>query len=352
MKLYRARDFLAEPAPSGYVLGIHAFAKLNLGLRVGRRRANGYHDLDTVFQTVDYADSLYAKPRKRGIRLRVIRRGPSRRAGFAVSAGPTNLVRRAVRLLRERYGVREGADLVLVKRVPSGGGLGGGSSDGVAAIRLLARLWGLADAVKNGEKLAGALGADGAFLWKGGRARARGRGDVLRPLPVPRLERVVIVIPRRGVATAKAYAWLDELRHAKRLTPTKGVHTISALRASRMRDVPGMPRAENDLEEVVRRHYPEVDAARQMLIELGVGSVRMTGSGSAVFGVLPRGRDPLGWVTRLRRSSLDVVMARFTRFGSLWCRSGRAARMRPDAHHPPSEVPAWHGGRPSRPVGW
>ena len=350
MKLYRAGDFLAEPAPPGYEIGLHAFAKLNLGLRVGRRRADGYHDVDSVFQTVDFADSLYGRPEKRGLRLKVVRRGPSRRAGFAVSAGPANLVRRAARLLRERYGVKQGASLVLVKRVPAGGGLGGGSSDGAAAIRLLARLWGLADAWKNGERLAAELGADGAFLWRGGRARARGRGERLRSLPIPHLERVAIVLPRRGVATSRAYAWLDEFRDAKRLTPTKRVHTISALRAAGVRS--GIAHGENDLEEVVKRHYPEVDAARQMLIDLGLGSVRMTGSGSAVFGVLPRGRDPLGAVTRLRRSPFDVVMARFTRFGSLWCRSGRAAWKRPGGHLPPSEVPAWHGGRPGRPVGW
>jgi GHMP kinase-like protein len=154
---------------------------------------------------------------------------------------------------------------------------------------------------------------------------------------------VAIVLPRRGVATARAYAWLDQHRDAKRLTPTKRVHTISPLRADRMREAPGMARAENDLEEVVRRHYPEIDAARQVLVEQGLGSVRMTGSGSAVFGILPRGRDPLGWVTRLGRSPFDVVMARFTRFGSLWCRSGRAARMRPDAHLPPAKCPRGTG---------
>ncbi|HKA23966.1 MAG TPA: 4-(cytidine 5'-diphospho)-2-C-methyl-D-erythritol kinase [Candidatus Eisenbacteria bacterium] len=328
MKIERARDFLAEPFPRGYALGIHAFAKVNLGLQVGRRRPDGYHDLDTVFQTIDFADTLYARPRPHGIRLHVVRRGPARLAGFPVSVGSKNLVVRAARLLQERYRVRAGADLLLVKRVPAGSGLGGGSSDGVAALKLLARLWGIRNIEKEGERLARTLGSDCAFLWKGGAARARGRGDKLERLPVLMRE-AILVVPRIGVSTAAAYAWLDAFRSSKDLTASKPVHTIDALRGMREAESPASRAAENDFEEVVCRHCPEVDAARRLLVEQGVGSVRMSGSGAAVFGFLPRGRDPLIRFRRLRRTPFDVVLTRFTRFGSLWCRKGRPARKRP-----------------------
>jgi 4-diphosphocytidyl-2-C-methyl-D-erythritol kinase len=329
VRIHEARDFLAEPFPRGYELGIHAFAKVNLGLRIGRRRPDGYHDIDTVFQTIDFADTLYARPRARGLRLRVVRRGPARSAGFRVPASAGNLVLRAARLLKERHGIRAGADLLLVKRVPAGSGLGGGSSDGVAALKLLGRFWEVPAVEKEGERLARALGSDCAFLWKGGRARARGRGEKLTRLRFLPRGRVILVVLRRGVSTAAAYSWLDEFRLSKDLTAPKHVHTIAPLRAARVTESAVSRAGGNDFEEVVCRHYPEVHAARRLLVEQGVGSVRMTGSGSAVFGYLPRGRDPLVRFRRLRRTPFDVVMTRFTRFGSLWCQKGRPARKRP-----------------------
>ena len=329
MRVYRARDFLAEPSPRGYDLGLHAFAKVNLGLKVGRRRPDGFHELDTVFQSIDFGDTLYARPRPRGLRLRVVRRGPARHAGFPVTTGARNLVLRAARLVQKRYGITAGADLLLVKRVPAGSGLGGGSSDGVAALRLLGRLWGVGRLEKEGEKLARSLGSDCAFLWKGGRARARGRGERLTPLPLGTARPVTLVVLRRGISTASAYTWLDEFRVSNKLTARKHVHTIAALRGARETESPASRSGGNDFEEVVGSHYPEVHAARRLLVEQGVGSVRMSGSGSAVFGFPPRGRDPLVRFRRLRRTPFDVVMTRFTRFGSLWCRKGRPARKRP-----------------------
>jgi len=328
--IHRARDFLDEPAPRAYPLSIHALAKLNLGLSVGRLRADGYHDIDTVFQTIDFGDTLHARPRPRGIRLRVVRKGPARRAGFAVPQTSKNLVVRAARLLQARFGVRTGADIMLVKRVPAGSGLGGGSSDAVTALRLLGRLWNLRGLEKEGVKLARELGSDCAFFWKGGRARARGRGERLRSLRVLSAHTLVLVLPQRGVSTTDAYRWLDESRrHSKDLTVWKRLHTIDALRNSRETESPVFLAVENDFEEVVGRHCPEVNAAKRLLVEQGVGSVRMSGTGSAVFGVLPRERDPVEVVHRLGRTPFDVVMTRFTRFGSLWCRKGRPARKRP-----------------------
>jgi len=328
--IYRARDFLDEPAPRAYPLSIHAFAKLNLGLRVGRLRRDGYHDIDTVFQTIDFGDTLHARPRPRGIRLRVVRRGPARRAGFAVPASSKNLVIRAARLLQTRFGVGSGADLLLVKRVPAGSGLGGGSSDAVAALRLLGRLWHVRDLEKEGVRLARELGSDCAFFWKGGRARARGRGERLKSLQFSGRETVTLVVPRSGVSTMDAYRWLDDSRRdSKDLTAWKRLHTIDALRGARETESPVFRAGENDFEEVVGRHCPQVHAARRLLVEQGVGSVRMSGTGSAVFGVLPRERDPVEVLHRLGRTPFDVVLTRFTRFGSLWCRKGRPARKRP-----------------------
>jgi 4-diphosphocytidyl-2-C-methyl-D-erythritol kinase len=323
-----ARLLLSEPAPRGYPLGQHAFCKINLGLRVGSRRPDGYHDVDTVLQTVDLADSIYARPRARGFDLRVIRRGPARRFGFGIPKGRKNLVLRAARLAQEALGETRGASLALVKRVPAGSGLGGGSSDAVAALRVLARLWRRPLSAERGEQWARTLGSDCAFFWNGGRARATGRGDRLRRLPVRKRGRVLIAFSSRGVSTSHAYEWLDKsrsedkspIRGPKDLTVRNRLHNIHALHVYGLRERPYRPFLENDLEEVIERHYPETNAARQLLIEAGIWIARMSGSGSAVFGILPPRFDSRGVVTRLRQGRFDVVMARFTRFGSLRCR--------------------------------
>jgi 4-diphosphocytidyl-2-C-methyl-D-erythritol kinase len=331
--LKAARDFLAEPAPRGFSVGLHAFCKVNLGLGVGRRRPDGYHEVDTVFQTIDLADTLYARERPAGLRLRVVRRGPARGAGLAVSGGSANLVLRAARLLQRAAGERRGAEIVLVKRVPAGSGLGGGSSDAAATLRLLRRLWGIALTPAAERRLARELGSDCPFFLSGGRARATGRGERLRRLGVARLERVILALPRTGVSTAAAYRLLDRSRSARRGGPrplaSRDAKDLTPVGPPRIiiAHLPVSPPVggasfmlRNDFEEVVARHYPVVHAARVWLEELSVGIPRMSGSGSAVFVVLPPGAKPGGVVTRLRRRSFEVVLARFTRVGSLWCR--------------------------------
>ena len=319
-----ARRFLAEPAPPGFPLGLHAYCKVNLGLAVGPRRPDGFHDIATVLQTIDFADTLYARPRARGLRLRVVRRGPARRLGLPVGAGASNLVRRAARQLREAAGERRGAEVVLVKRVPAGSGLGGGSSDAAAALRLLSKLWGLRSDPRGMRRLAGALGSDCAFFVAGGRARATGRGERLRRLPVSDLRRVVLALPATGVPTALAYRLLDDSRRprplAKDLTLSERARKISPRSTHRTVSLGARSLLRNDFEEVIASHYPGIRAATSLLRELGVGIPRLSGSGSAVFAVLPPGRRSPGAVTRPRRRSLAVVQARFTRVGSLWCR--------------------------------
>ena len=322
--MVEARRLLAEPAPAGFPLGLHAFCKLNLGLAVGPRRPDGFHEVATVFQTIDLADTLYARPRARGLRLRVVRRGPARGRGLAVGAGGSNLVARAARRLRAAAGERGGAEIVLVKRVPAGSGLGGGSSDAAAALRLLARLWGAPVRTEGLRRLAGGLGSDCAFFVAGGRARATGRGERLSRLQVPGPRRVLVALPATGVPTARAYRLLDEARGAaarsKDLTPSARARKISPRWTHPTMSLGARSLLRNDFEEVIASHYPGIRAATSLLCELGVGSPRLSGSGSAVFLEVPPGMTAPGAVTRQRQRSLALVLARFTRVGSLWCR--------------------------------
>jgi len=316
MSVHRAEAFLREPAPSaGYPLAIHAFAKLNLGLWVGARRPDGYHEIRTVFQTIDLPDTLYLRPTRGDLKLRVRAAGPARGRGLSLGPTASNLVLRAARLLRRAANVRAGADLLLVKRIPAGSGLGGGSSDGVAALRGLVRLWDLQLDPSVLRNLALQLGSDCPFFLKGGRAVAGGRGERLRALQVPTRHRVLVALPRSGVPTATAYRLFAG---EKRLTQRVGVRRLKTPFSYRHHHETARSLMPNLLEEVVCRQYPDVARAKDSLERRGVSAVQMSGSGSAVFGLLPPGARSGRYVPMQPESSAALVLARFTRTGSRW----------------------------------
>src|SRR3970282_1910248 len=182
-------------------LRLAAHAKLNLSLRVLAREADGYHGIETLFARLDLHDGVDA----------------TRRAGAGggrrVAGGEQNLAVRAARLVLAATGNRFGVDLRLVKRIPVGAGLGGGSSDAAAALHLVNRLAG--DAVPRHELLqfAARLGADVAFLFSGAPlALAWGHGErMLRLPPLPPLP-LLLLLPPHPVRTAEAYGWVDTLQ--------------------------------------------------------------------------------------------------------------------------------------------
>lgn len=314
MSLLSAPALLAEP-PRGYRLGIHAFAKINLGLWVGERRPDGYHEIRTTFQTIDLADTLYARP-ARDLRLAVRVEPPARGRGLPLGRPAQNLVLRAARLLRDERKVLAGAEMLLVKRIPAGSGLGGGSSDAVAALRLLSRLWGLRLPPAELHRLALRLGSDCPFFVRGGRARASGRGDKLFPLPVPAGARVVLALPRGGVPTREAYRLFAR---AKRLTGGKRDRRLFAPLSPRQHRDRARSEMPNLLEELVCRRFPEVARARELLALPGVSAVQMSGSGAAVYGLLLPGTRPNRLVSLQLERSSAVVVSRFTKTGSRWC---------------------------------
>ena len=196
----------SDPAREAWDLRAEAPAKLNLALHVAGRRADGYHELRTVFQAVDFADRLYLRDRREaGIALRV----SGEEAG---AAGPSeaNLVRRAGELLARRRAPGRGAEIHLVKNIPAGGGLGGGSSDAAATLLALARPWGLGADPSDSARLALELGSDVPFFLLGGTALGEGRGERLTPLPAPADFGWLLAMPPFRVSTAQAFQALSE----------------------------------------------------------------------------------------------------------------------------------------------
>ncbi|MGH9320491.1 MAG: 4-(cytidine 5'-diphospho)-2-C-methyl-D-erythritol kinase, partial [Vicinamibacteria bacterium] len=181
-------------------LHARAFAKINLGLEVLRRREDGYHEIRTILQTIDFCDELNFEDSDGEIRLAVDAKG--------VPTGPENLVHRAARGLAEAAGYCGGCVIHLEKRVPPGRGLGGGSSDAAAALLALDRLWGTRAPLEDLHRLAAGIGMDVPFFLYGGAALALGRGDEIHPLDRSFDFPIVLILPEFSISTAAAYGSL------------------------------------------------------------------------------------------------------------------------------------------------
>jgi len=264
------------PAAKRLTLTARAHAKVNLDLRVLGTRADGYHELRTVFQAIELHDSLVCSERAGPFTLRC--RTPG------VPLDDTNLVWRAAAGLWKalgRPGEPRDTRIAIEKAIPIESGLGGGSADAAAALHALARLWGGAPITLLREVASG-IGADVPFFLAGGTALGLGRGEEIYPLVDLPAHWVVIVRPPFGVSTGEAYAWYDEDRVAGLREP----------RELQVLPVPWPTRAAqmiNDLEPAVQRRHPEIGTLRTALKEAGAVAAAMSGSGSAVFGLF-RGR--------------------------------------------------------------
>ena len=250
------------------ILKRQAPAKLNLGLHVLRKRPDGYHDLETVFLRIPWADTLTARPAEQ-ITLTC--------SDSSLTTDETNLVMKAALALAEACGVGQGAALHLEKRLPHGAGLGGGSSDAAATLRLLTDLWKLDVTEAVLHRLALALGSDVPFFLGPAAAHAPGRGEVLTPLPGYRLRfSLVVVVPSVSVSTASAFARIRP-RDAQR-PDLRTLVTSNDLARWRTALV-------NDFETPIFEAYPVIRTVKETLLEAGAGYAAMSGSGSAVFGV-------------------------------------------------------------------
>ncbi|MFD1721576.1 4-(cytidine 5'-diphospho)-2-C-methyl-D-erythritol kinase [Amnibacterium endophyticum] len=188
---------------------VRAPGKLNLSMRVGSPKPDGYHDVATVYQAVSLAEELTAEPDGG---LSVAFEGPAATAALPVDG--TNLVIRAAELLREATGATGGARMRVVKRVPIAGGMGGGSADAAAALVALDALWGLGLGRDRLLELGAELGADVPFALLGGTAVGTGRGEVLAPVLTSGAFHWVLAVADEGLSTPAVYRELDQLRAA------------------------------------------------------------------------------------------------------------------------------------------
>jgi 4-diphosphocytidyl-2-C-methyl-D-erythritol kinase len=256
-------------------------AKLNLMLRVLGRRADGYHLLQTIFRFVDYGDEVGLRVREDGA-IRRLRDVP----GIATD---DDLSVRAARLLQTATGTKLGADIELTKRLPPGGGLGGGSSDAATVLIALNHLWRTGLGRQDLQALGLRLGADVPVFVCGENAVGEGIGEVLTPVSLPPAWYLVLV-PPVAVATSAVFAH-PELKRDSKPIKIQGFSVVSSP------DAMG-----NDLQDLVCRLYPEV--ARHLEWLRQHGEARMTGSGACVFaafGTEPAARAVLSRMPRTMR---------------------------------------------------
>lgn len=238
-------------------LTVPAPAKLNLMLHITGRRADGYHNLQTLFQFVDYGDELHFRPRQDD----VLTLEP------AVAGVPfeDNLIIRAARLLQDQAGRPCGADIRLDKKLPMGGGLGGGSSDAATTLLALNQLWQLGLSTDELAAMGLSLGADVPVFVRGEAAFAEGVGELLTPVPQLAEPWYLVICPQVHVNTAKIFS------HEGLTRDTAAINIRTALRQG----------GRNDCQAIVSELYPEVGKALNLLNKFSFA--KMTGTGACIF---------------------------------------------------------------------
>jgi len=283
-----------------------SFAKVNLYLAVCGRRADGFHEIDTAMQTVDLCDRLVCTASSDG-ELSVACAHPE------VPPGAGNLVYRALDLLRAAAGrPRAGMRVEIEKRIPLAAGLGGGSGNAACALVAANRLWQLDWPQARLEPLAAEIGADVTFFLRGGTQRGRGRGERVTPLPALPDSRWVIVKPSYGLETGAVY------RRASVSLTSSEAKIRMALDLLAKRDLPGLAAAMfNDLASAAEQMRAELGEVRAWMTTHRVKGAMLTGSGSALFGLIHDPGSTAAMENEGRARGWDVVQVRPTRVGCI-----------------------------------
>jgi 4-diphosphocytidyl-2-C-methyl-D-erythritol kinase len=268
-------------------LSVPSFAKINWRLKIFGKRADGYHELRTLLQTVSLRDDLHFELSKDD-KLLLSCDSPD------IPTDNENLVLRAAHALQERYDVKQGARMTLTKRIPVEAGLGGASSNAAVSLLALTYLWRLKATTTELFELAAKLGADVPFFLLGGCASATGTGTELAPSPddfqtVP--QHLLIIKPNAAVSTPGAYAALN----SPALTTSNSDPILSVSQneanAGDSRRWPNEESLINDFESVIFDIEPEVRRTKEALIHAGAMGALLAGSGSSVFGIFANKED-------------------------------------------------------------
>lgn len=249
---------------------INAYAKINLVLDVVKKRADGYHNVDMILQSVGLCDTIRAEKIFSGIELS---------GTGTLKYDKTNLAYKAAKLFFDVTGIRSGARIHIEKRIPFCAGMAGGSADAAAVLKALNLLHGKKLSKRVLSKISASLGADVPYCLNGCTARAQGIGEVITPIkPLPQ-KTIVIVKPPISVSTPDAYASLDfdNMHHPDTQAAVKAIESGNT---EELYSLMG-----NSFENSIFKMHPEIEKIKTELSALGANAALMSGSGSAVFGI-------------------------------------------------------------------
>jgi 4-diphosphocytidyl-2-C-methyl-D-erythritol kinase len=274
---------------------MRAYAKVNLGLEVLARRLDGYHELRTILQTIDFYDRLSFELAGTGIDLLV--------SDPDLPSGDGNLIVHAARTLAEQTGLSQGTRIVLEKNIPPGRGLGGGSADAAMTLLALNDLWGVGLSEAELLRVAARIGMDVPFFLLGGTALGVGRGDEVYPLLCQCEVPIVLILPDFAISTADAYR---NLILTKRETSLK----IQAFALSGLGGRDELLSLVNDLESTTKECSPAIHEYKETLVRLGAAVSLMSGSGSSVYGIFFDEAAARSAAQSLEASGIRAVLTR------------------------------------------
>lgn len=304
-------------------LNLTSYAKLNLYLRVLRKRPDNYHSIFTLFERIDLSDQIRLK-------LTAHRQISISASGLSVPLGRDNLVYKAASLLQREFKIRRGVQINIRKHIPISAGLGGGSSNAAVVLSGLNQLWKLNLSLEQLVGIARIIGADVPFfLHNSSFAFATSRGDRIKVLKLPVTLWHIIVVPRVKILSSLIYKKWDVSRKTRGLTPleipnysiskksltglTNHQYIIKILNVALLKkDFLRLSELLfNSLEQVSSAIYPVIRMARLALSEAGLKAISMSGSGSAVFGLVSSRKEAYGVARQLRKlGNWDVFVVK------------------------------------------
>ena len=263
-----------------------AFSKINVGLAITGKRDDGYHNIDTIFQSIFLGDSLYFARHHS-----VVFSGDAPELPYYMAQlipyTESNIAMKALRMVQDYTGCTQGAAIHLLKRVPPCAGMGGGSGDGAAMLLGLNKFWDLRLTDEELLTMATKLGSDVPFLLKGGTARGTGRGERLEVLPTSSAQWLLIVKPEVSISTAEAYG---RFAGTSRVTSNTMDTVTTHMKAKDFRQA--FTASDNTFEELMFPIHPELVACKQFFLDRGFPTI-MTGSGPTMVVLLEKALDAI-----------------------------------------------------------
>ena len=288
----------------GHSVRLRANSKVNLFLRVIGRRSDGYHEVETILHGIGLADDIELTANRHSVEIEMVNATGS---AMQMPAAEDNLVVHAFHRMRERGDVDYAVHMRVVKRIPLGAGLGGGSADAAAVIRALNDLWELDFDRQTLMDVAADIGSDVPYCFAGGTCLATGKGEELTPLPAPDDLWFVLGLSNVPLLTRDVYSMVDELEPAPEI---RSAPMTLALGAGDVVEIGAL--LHNDLEPAAFALRPELQTKKQRLLDAGALGAGLTGSGPTLFAPASDADDASAIAGRVRHDFDRVLVVRST----------------------------------------